>query len=113
MILSHCILKVEMSEKKEFEPCIVQGCIAKKHGLFDECKSHFRLRHKEGQRFKWFPGNIGYITLMKILLCYQNRVCSSLIKEEHIDRGAYSNIPLVCLICEYQWSPTINDLINS
>jgi very-short-patch-repair endonuclease/formylmethanofuran dehydrogenase subunit E len=36
----------------------------------------------------------------------------SKVSEEHINNGVMSNIPVKCNICNYEWSPTINNHIN-
>lgn len=98
---------------KDYKLCNIVGCDNKKHGAFPECKTHFHLRHRTGRLYKWCPMNIGYQTIMSILLCYTSLIDCSLVKESDINNKNRSRLNLTCLICGYdEWNPTIAALIT-
>jgi hypothetical protein len=34
------------------------------------------------------------------------------VRDEHIDNGKYSHVPVSCMKCKYDWNPTISGLVN-
>lgn len=108
------VVKVKrIKTKKSSKLCNLDGCDDKKHGRFDECKTHFIERHRKGSRFKWYPSEVGYETIIKMLECYPHVYNIKNIKLEHIKEKSLSHIPLSCNICDYEWTPRISDLINN
>ena len=87
---------------------LCEYCSDKKHGIFIYCKNH--LKEKVPKR-RWSPPEECYKTLMNILQ-YTRNIDFSGVREEHINNGAHSKIPLRCKKCEYKWKPSIDNVIN-
>ena len=103
--------EVKIIKKETSKTCNISKCTTKKHGKFDECKKHFTERHRKGDKYKWSPAQIGFDTIITILMCYSHVYDIDNITINHIERGAHSHIPLTCLDCGYSRKVSIKHLI--
>jgi hypothetical protein len=75
------------------------------------CKQHLILQVPIR---KWSPKTDCYNTLKK-LSHLSSTICFNINKDnlDHLCYGKSSKIPLICKICKYEWTPSIDKVINS
>lgn len=106
------VIREEIEPNKDNRYCNVENCKEKKHGKFDECKEHFLERHKEGNKFRWSPAEVGYKTVINTLKCYPHIYKTEKIRIDQITTGSYSKIEVICSVCSYSWFVAICNLFG-
>jgi hypothetical protein len=89
--------------------CNEAGCGVKTFGIFNLCKRHFKAQKGRGV---WSPKEAGHKYLINLLTLFSVGVSWAGIVVDDIGKGAFSEFPLKCLICFYEWVPTVNNIFN-
>lgn len=89
------------------EQCRTHACKYKTHGIFLHYKPHLFAG-----KLKWTPGSKALHTLHHNVRDMHKVLNMDNVREEHLQQGSKSKIPVACRKCKYEWSPTVQSVVN-